>query len=43
VEKGGSPPGLEAQTYRQVRPHDAMVPPGRDWRPDFEKELLAKW
>jgi phenylpropionate dioxygenase-like ring-hydroxylating dioxygenase large terminal subunit len=43
AEKGGSLRGLDPAGYRSVRPHDNIVPPGRDWRAQFEKELVAKW
>jgi phenylpropionate dioxygenase-like ring-hydroxylating dioxygenase large terminal subunit len=43
VEKGGAPRGVDSTSYRAVRPHDRIVPPGEDWRQIFEKELLAKW
>ena len=42
-EKGGSPRGLDPAHSRSVRAHDNMVPPGTDWRAQFEKELVAKW
>jgi hypothetical protein len=41
--KGGTPRGLDSETYRAVRPHDRIVPPGQDWRQLFEGELKAKW
>jgi phthalate 4,5-dioxygenase len=43
VEKGESPRGARAETYRSVRPHDRVVPPGTEWRTIFDKELIAKW
>ena len=43
VEKGGVPRGVEPASYRDIRPHDRIVPPGEDWRKVFEPELLAKW
>ena len=43
AEKGGSLRGLDPTGYRAVRPHDNIVPLGRDWRAQFEKELVAKW
>jgi len=43
VETGGDPRGLDPSSYRSVRPHDNMVPPGADWRQAFAKELAAKW
>ncbi|MCH8858117.1 MAG: aromatic ring-hydroxylating dioxygenase subunit alpha [Proteobacteria bacterium] len=43
VQKGGRPRGTDPESYRLVRPHDRIVPPGQDWRPIFEKELVARW
>jgi hypothetical protein len=43
AKNGGVLRGADAATHRQVRPYDHIVPPGEDWRPIFEKELLAKW
>jgi hypothetical protein len=43
AEKGGAPRGLDPASFRNVRPHDNMVPAGADWRVQFEKELVAKW
>ncbi len=42
-EDGGKPRGVDAQSYRMVRPHDRMVPKGQDWRDAFEEEIKAKW
>jgi phthalate 4,5-dioxygenase oxygenase subunit len=39
----GTPRGVDAKTYRAVRPYDHIVPPGEDWRRIFDKELIAKW
>ena len=43
VQKGGRPRGTDPESYRLVRPNDRIVPPGQDWRPIFEKELVAPW
>jgi phthalate 4,5-dioxygenase oxygenase subunit len=43
VKKGGNPRGLDPASYRSVRPFDNIVPPGADWRVQFEKELMTKW
>jgi phenylpropionate dioxygenase-like ring-hydroxylating dioxygenase large terminal subunit len=43
AEDGGIPRGVDAKTYRNVRPHDRMVPPGQNWEDVFEKELSSKW
>jgi phthalate 4,5-dioxygenase oxygenase subunit len=42
-EKGGCPRGVNADTYRSVRPHDNMVPQGQTWQDAFAEELIAKW
>jgi phthalate 4,5-dioxygenase oxygenase subunit len=42
-EKGGTPRGVDAETYRMVRPHDRIVPPGTTWQEFFREELVAKW
>jgi hypothetical protein len=43
AQKGGTLRGLNPDTYRMIRPHDRVVPPGQDWRQTFEQELIAKW
>jgi hypothetical protein len=43
TERGSAPRGLDPESCRTVRPHDNIVPPGKDWRVQFEKELVAKW
>jgi phthalate 4,5-dioxygenase oxygenase subunit len=43
VEKGALPRGLDPAAHGSVRPFDAIVPPGKDWREAFGKELIAKW
>ena len=43
AENGGIPRGVDAKTYRTVRPHDRMVPSGQTWKDIFEKELTSKW
>jgi hypothetical protein len=43
AQKGGTLRGLNPDTYRTIRPHDRVVPPGQDWRQTFEQELIAKW
>ena len=43
AEKGGTPRGVQAATYCNVRPHDRIVPSGEDWRKAVEQELIAKW
>jgi phthalate 4,5-dioxygenase oxygenase subunit len=43
VEAGERPPGVDAQTYRNVRPYDAIVPHDGNWETAFAPELVAKW
>ena len=43
VERGEHPKGREPASYRAIRPYDAVVPPGTDWRQAFRGELVAKW
>jgi nitrite reductase/ring-hydroxylating ferredoxin subunit len=43
VERGESPRGVDPQTYRDVRPHDGLVPAGTDWREAFAGALAARW
>jgi len=43
VERGESPRGSDAASYRGIRPHDGLVPAGTDWRQAFADELKAKW
>jgi phenylpropionate dioxygenase-like ring-hydroxylating dioxygenase large terminal subunit len=43
VQNGGKPRGVDPVSYRSVRPHDRIVPPGHDWKTIFDKELTAKW
>jgi hypothetical protein len=43
VERGASPRGCDASTYRSIRPYDGLVPAGSDWRTAFAEELKAKW
>jgi phenylpropionate dioxygenase-like ring-hydroxylating dioxygenase large terminal subunit len=43
AENGDKPRGVDAQSYRMVRPHDRIVPKGQDWQDAFEEELKAKW
>jgi len=43
AEKGDKPRGVDAESYRSVRPHDRMVPVGQSWEEAFEKELTSKW
>ena len=43
VERGGRPPGVDAATYRNIRPYDAIVEDGGNWETQFAPELVAKW
>ena len=43
VARGERPRGAEPATHNNVRPHDAFVPAGTDWREQFAKELVARW
>jgi len=43
VERGETPPGADPATHRAVRPYDAIVPPGANWRESFGDNLLCKW
>ena len=43
VERGERPRGIDAASYRDIRPHDGLVPAGADWRDAFAEDLNAKW
>jgi phenylpropionate dioxygenase-like ring-hydroxylating dioxygenase large terminal subunit len=43
VERGDTPPGVEPQTHREVRPYDGIVPPGANWRDTFAEGLKCRW
>ena len=43
VEEGGTPPGIDPATHSDIRPHDAFVPKGQDWKPLFAPETKAKF
>jgi phthalate 4,5-dioxygenase len=43
VERGETPPGVDPETYRDVRPHDGLVPVGTDWRAPFATAGAARW
>ena len=43
VERGLSPPGVDPQSHRCLRPYDAVIPGDTPWQEMFEKELVAKW
>jgi len=43
VERGEPAPGADPATHRGIRPYDAVVPPGANWRESFGDNLVAKW
>ncbi len=43
VERGEPALGADPKTHRDIRPYDAVVPPGRTWREAFGDNLAAKW
>ncbi|HLI22857.1 MAG TPA: Rieske 2Fe-2S domain-containing protein [Stellaceae bacterium] len=43
VERGESPRGSDAASYKTIRPHDGLVPAGSNWREVFAADLTAKW
>jgi hypothetical protein len=43
VERGEDPPGVNPESYRNVRAHDTVLPAGVDWRQALGDELMAKW
>ncbi len=43
VARGETPPGADPATHRDVRPYDAVVPQGADWRESFGDNLRCKW
>jgi phthalate 4,5-dioxygenase len=43
VGAGDDPRGVDPATYEKVRPYDAVVPLGKDWRVEFADDLVAKW
>ena len=43
VADGKPPRGVEPSTYENVRPYDAVVPPGKAWETEFAPELVAKF
>jgi phthalate 4,5-dioxygenase oxygenase subunit len=43
VQRGETPPGADPATYRNARPHDAVVRKGTDWRQAFASETVAKF
>jgi phenylpropionate dioxygenase-like ring-hydroxylating dioxygenase large terminal subunit len=43
VERGESPRGADAASYRGVRPYDAVLPAAADWRQYFAEHAEARW
>ena len=43
VERGEAPRGIDPRSYRAVRPHDGLVPAGKDWREAFAADFVARW
>jgi len=43
VAEGGTAPGADPALHRAVRPHEAVIAAGQEWRQVFGHELAAKW
>ncbi len=43
VERGETPPGIDPEKHRNVRPVDRAIPADVDWRNALAEELIAKW
>ena len=43
VERGEDPPGLNPESTRHIRGHDAVIPIGVDWRQAMAADLPATW
>ena len=43
VEAGKKPRGTDAKTHGACRPHDGLVPTGKDWREQYAENLVCKW
>lgn len=43
VERGEAAPGADPASHRLVRPYDATIAQGEDWRQVFANEVIAKW
>ncbi len=43
VEAGNRPRGTDPKTHGQCRPHDGLVPAGKDWREQYAEDLVCKW
>jgi len=43
VEAGKRPRGTDPKTHGACRPHDGLVPVGKDWREQYAEHLVCKW
>jgi phthalate 4,5-dioxygenase oxygenase subunit len=43
VEAGKRPRGTDPKTHGACRPHDGLVPAGRDWKEQYAPHLVCKW
>ena len=43
VAQGGRAPGADPAVHRNIRPHEAIIADGQDWRAAFGTALEAKW
>ena len=43
LKENKSPRGCDPSTHRSVRPYDAFVKAGEDWRAIFDPQIIAKW
>jgi len=43
LKENKTPRGCDPSTHRSVRPYDAFVKAGDDWRAIFDPQIIAKW
>ena len=43
IERGATPPGIDPQSHRNIRPYDAVITGETPWQEAFASELVAKW
>ncbi len=43
VERGETPGGTDPAAYRNVRPYDNFIEPGKNWKDVFAKEIAARF
>jgi hypothetical protein len=43
VEAGKRPRGTDPKAHGACRPHDGLVPAGKDWREQYAEHLICKW